>query len=49
VRAFSTRRSNATVLGRVKRQVLAMLACKGKLRVAPLPPLRGAFDTACAP
>src|SRR5450756_1470633 len=41
---------NAAVLGRVKRWVLAMLACKGKLRVAPLPPPRGgAFDSPCAP
>lgn len=41
------RRASATVLGRVKRWLLAMLACKRKLRVAPAP-LR-AFDSACAP
>jgi hypothetical protein len=41
--------ANATVLGRVKRWVLAMLARKSELRVAPLPPLRGAFDAPCAP
>ena len=39
----------AMVLGRVKRWVLAMLACSRKLRVAALPPLRGAFDSPCAP
>jgi hypothetical protein len=33
------------VLGRVKRWVLAMLACKGKLRVAPLPPQEAALLT----
>jgi hypothetical protein len=37
----------ATVLGRVKRLLLAMLACKSKLRVAAAP-LR-AFDSPCAP
>ena len=33
------------MLGRVKRQVLAMLA---SLRVAPFPPSSGTFDPACA-
>src|ERR1700761_9131495 len=33
-----------------KRWVLAMLACsRSKLRVAPVPPLRGASDSPCAP
>lgn len=36
------------VLSRVKSRVLAMLAPKRGLRVAPVPPLRGGFDTACA-
>jgi hypothetical protein len=36
----------AAVLGRVKRWVLAMLGFA--LRVAALPPLRGAFDSPCA-
>jgi hypothetical protein len=36
------------VLSRVKSWVLAMLAPKRGLRVAPVPPLRGGFDKACA-
>jgi hypothetical protein len=36
------------VLSRVKSRVLAMLAPERRLRVAPVPPLRGGFDPACA-
>ena len=36
------------MLSGVKLWVLAMLAPKRRLRVAPVPPLRGEFDTACA-
>ena len=36
------------MLSRVKSWVLAMLAPKRGLCVAPVPPLRGGFDPACA-
>ena len=39
---------HGAVLSPVKSWVLAMLAPKRRLRVAPVPPLRGEFDTACA-
>jgi hypothetical protein len=41
-------RKPGVVLSRVKSWVLAMLAPKRGLRVAPVPPLRGGFDPACA-